>query len=294
MNGKKEVNWGKASVIIAIIALVAGLIGFTLKDFVGNPPVSPDGTPPMAGVSEQTTTPTDDVVPASTYEPSFETMPNQTPYFKEIKIGQIIPFGGYDWVVLDVQNGKALLLSDTIITRRAYHSQKVGITWEHCDLRKYLNDEFYNSFDVSDRAQITNTKVINDGNIWASEGVLVIKEDGTEYRGEYKGKADGSNDTTDKIFLLSTEEVVQYFGNSGDFESRIVREPGHALNDQYNNNRIAYDVAGTAAAWWLRSPGYPDDNAAVVCHDGRLDVLGYDIDWFSVGVRPALWLNMEL
>ena len=59
----------------------------------------------------------------------------------------------------------------------------------------------------------------------------------------------GGNTTTDKIFLLSLEEVVKFFGDSGDLKNRkgwywengnfVLKDgQGYAINDQYNSTRI--------------------------------------------------------
>ena len=104
------------------------------------------------------------------------------------KIGSIIPFGGYDWRVLDVQNNKALILSEKIIEERAY--KRKDITWETCKLRRYLNGAFYNKFSSQDRARIAETRITTN-NPWYKEG----------------------NATNDKIFLLSIQELALYYAH---------------------------------------------------------------------------------
>ena len=108
--------------------------------------------------------------------------------------GGKIRFGGYDWYVLDKQKGKILILTEKVIEKRAYHSKECAITWETCDMRKYLNGDFYQSFSESDRLRIAETKVVTKDNPWY----------GTS-----------GNPTTDKVFLLSIDEVIKYFGDSG-------------------------------------------------------------------------------
>jgi hypothetical protein len=82
----------------------------------------------------------------------------------------------------------------------------------------------------------------------------------------------GGNATTDKIFLLSIDEANMYFKNDAD--------------------RIVKDNNGKACWWRLRSPGYGSDYAATVDDDGRLNIFGSNVFNVSVGVRPALWLNL--
>ena len=188
------------------------------------------------------------------------------------EIGSIISFGGYDWRVLDVQDGRALLLSEYIIEHRAYHNRSEAVTWETSTLRHYLNNQFFNSFNESDRARIAETRVLNNNNPW---------------RGTH-----GGNDTNDRIFLLSIEEVVRYFGDSGELRNREGEWSEWAIYDRYNFARIARTRNGEASWWWLRSPGLDSYCAAGVNSGGILDFRGLHVVYGSGGVRPALWLNL--
>ncbi|MCL2634456.1 MAG: hypothetical protein FWD34_08100, partial [Oscillospiraceae bacterium] len=40
-----------------------------------------------------------------------------------VNVGDIIQLGGYDWRVLDVQDGRAFIITDRIIDNRAYHNE---------------------------------------------------------------------------------------------------------------------------------------------------------------------------
>ena len=71
-----------------------------------------------------------------------------------MQVGEQIPFGQHDWVVLSVQKHRALLITRHIIQQRSYHDAYTEITWADCALRKYLCGEFYDSFGAADRARI--------------------------------------------------------------------------------------------------------------------------------------------
>lgn len=214
-------------------------------------------------------------------------------------------FGKYDWYVLDKQDDRVLIITEKVIERRPYHSQDCEITWESCDIRKYLNSEFYNSFSIVDRKCIVEINNENNDNPWY----------GTS----------GGNPTSDRIFLLSIEEVVKYFGNSGQINNRT-RNPGCDwckdeffpwFNDQYDIARRAVDDEGIVRHWLLRSPGANKRLVTSVmgfCGDefdhGGIDMAGGGdlIDGHFVfeksnfkaidttdgqnlfGIRPALWL----
>jgi hypothetical protein len=182
-----------------------------------------------------------------------------------------IQFGEYTWRVLDVQGDKALLLTEDVIEKRLYNEQYTDVTWENCTLRHYLNNEFYSKFSSQEQARILPTINTNANNQWFNTR--------------------GGNDTTDKIFLLSIEEVVRYFGDSGQLKNKNPNSK-YYINDKFNKERVA-TCGGWAWWWWLRSPGYGGYCAARVDADGGLYVFGSDVRGGGGGVRPALWLNLK-
>ena len=189
--------------------------------------------------------------------------------YSSAKVGDTIQFGGYDWRVLYIQDGKALILSDKILTK-SYGDR--SSTWEKSRIRQYLNDSFYeNTFTADEKEWIVESRIVNNANQWYN--------------------TIGGIDTVDKVFLLSLEEVVKYFGDSGGL-ANIPRSTFY-INDQYNSARITTDKdTGSALSWWLRSPGDSYRFAAYVGSDGRVYVNGVDLDYGNVGVRPALWLKL--
>jgi hypothetical protein len=188
------------------------------------------------------------------------------------EIGKIIQFGGHNWIILDVQEGKALIIVETIFEQqRRYNDGGGRETWETSSIRDYLNGDFYNSFSDSDRVRIAETLILNNDNPWYG--------------------TDGGRDTTDMVFLLSLEEVVKYFGDSGQFQNRLGSSA--IISDAFNESRITTSTGGGALWWWLRSPGDGNNNAAVVRRDGIIDIEGYGISGDSGSVRPALWLNLH-
>jgi len=184
-------------------------------------------------------------------------------------------FGGHNWRVLDVQNGRALLITEGVIGTRRYHYSWVGVTWENSEIRRWLNNDFYNTFTADYRAKIAETLVINNDAHWS-----------------WNNRSAG-NDTTDRIFLLSPAEVVHYFGDSGFFAAgKWISPTGwhNVINDQYNNSRIAFNANGLATSWWLRGHGYA--SAPDVITNGRIRPGGPDVDRQN-GIRPAMWIYVD-
>ena len=182
-----------------------------------------------------------------------------------------LTFAQIDWLILATEDNKALLISEKTLAKMPYNKDLTATTWETCTLRKYLNGEFYDSLG-NDKTAILPTKNDNFSNPWF---------------GTY-----GGNDTNDKIFLLSIEEIVKYFGDSGRLKNR--NDNNYWLDDKFNNRRVAYDINGAVDCWWLRSSGGFSDFATYVYNDGAVNVSGDGI-YLSTdgGVRPALWLDLR-
>ena len=198
-----------------------------------------------------------------------------------LKVGQEdVKFGNFTWKVLDIKDDKALLITNEIIEKGAFNDVYEAIDWGGSSLRKYLNDPFLReNFTEDEQGKIVQVMNTTPDNAWFYTS--------------------GGGDTLDKIFLLSLEEVVEYFGDSGQLENTNPNTDNHAedeyseynINDEYNTERIAWYDDGTAAWWWLRSMGHTSKFAAAVTHSGRLEVGGYFVQE-ELGVRPVIWVQM--
>ena len=202
---------------------------------------------------------------------------------EEFNIGGVMPFGGYNWRILDIKNNEALIITEYIIEQRAYHDAYKDITWTDCSLRKYLNGEFYDKFSMADKSRIIPVVNKNPDNQW------------------YGSK--GGEDTRDSIFLLSIEEVCKYFGDS----LSKLHNPGKnqrywfERKDENNSKRIAR-LQGNEWIWWwwLRSPGRVNVKAVYIHGDGNIGIQGNNILKGNIsdgkctgGVRPALWIKLK-
>ena len=152
-----------------------------------------------------------------------------------IEVGDYIIFGCYEqdnnfengaepieWQVLDVQDGKAFIVSRFVLDSKEYQIGEwwTEATWETCSLRKWLNDDFLKSSFSLDEQNI----------------ILSCELENTD---SYSG-ADGGNNTEDKIFLLSVEEAEKYF--SSEYE----RDCWPTDYAKANNVFVGYG----GNAWW--------------------------------------------
>ena len=192
------------------------------------------------------------------------------------KVGSNVVFGSFEqdndlengtepieWIVLDKQGDKLLLLSKKVLDSRNYFGAYYPVTWEESHLRFWLNSVFYETaFTEEEQQKILLTEVVNDDN--------------ADYETE------GGNDTEDNIFLLSIKEVRDYHLDNWRSEGTA-----YAMDKGLDTNDENY------AAWWQRSPGYSTNGAAYVGPCGGVDEVGYTVDYGNVGVRPALWVSAE-
>lgn len=204
---------------------------------------------------------------------------------KNIKVGDTYTFGAYEqdnstsngkeaieWTVLDKDGMSLLLISKQALDCQQYNTSYTDVTWESCSLRKWMNGTFLNkAFNAEEQAQIQNTTVSADKN--------------PEYN------TNPGNATTDKVFLLSINEVEKYFNSD---EARKCAPTAYAkAQGAYTSD--SYKTASGAATcwWWLRSPGYFQTDAASVYSYGSVYYFGSSVDYDTGAVRPALWINLD-
>ena len=186
----------------------------------------------------------------------------------------IVTFGNYRWRVLNINEGRALVITEEIIELRWYNNDFVEITWAECELRNYLNSDFRDTFNHDEKAKIIAVTNSNLNNQWF--------------------KTEGGIDTLDSIFLLSLEEVCEYFGDS---KEHLLNKGKQKWLIDDENNRKRQAKYGSEYHWWrLRSPGYYGRTSASVNSNGNVYVRGngvYGKPRDGGGVRPALWLKLE-
>jgi hypothetical protein len=110
-----------------------------------------------------------------------------------LQVGQRnVKFGKYNWRVLDVQDGKALLLTEDIIGKRPYHTTSTIVMWSKCNLRRYLNVELLQTFS-------------------SEEQIRILEVNNTTQRASKTG---GDNIAVGSIFLLNIGEAIRYFDDN--------------------------------------------------------------------------------
>lgn len=194
--------------------------------------------------------------------------------YANVQVNGIIKFGSYiqeldqkepiEWIVLDKQEDKMLVVSKKILDCRKYHNKYEKINWEYSDIRKWLNNDFLNNaFSSEEQTQILQSKIINESN--------------PTY------KSNSGNKTFDKVFLLSINEANRYFK-----DEKARRAKG---SNSAKNHNLWIDIYGNGF-YWLRSS---DDRqySAVIDLRGDVSDFGHFVGNDRYGIRPALWIKFE-
>lgn len=220
--------------------------------------------------------------------------------------GDTITFGHYEqdndtsngpeaitWKVLDVQDGKALVISEKILARVRHRYVEDGhgaVTWETSRVRQWLSEDFFDAaFSDEEKTAVCLTNVKSEPN--------------PDYTDTDPGK-----DTQDYVFVLGLEQYDAYFADDGDLfdaiapYTEVARVGNPYAKDELvrtakyypMNNAVRGNADGSAGWWWLRTVGqdYAADGNFMMRVDaaGKADGVGSDAD---CGVRPAMWVDID-
>jgi hypothetical protein len=196
---------------------------------------------------------------------------------ENLNVGDTYSFGTYEqddntatseeeieWLVLEKQSNKVLLISKYAIDCKQYNTSKTDVTWETCTLRKWLNNDFINSaFSTDEKAMIPMVTVSADKNP--------------------KYSTDPGNVTQDQVFLLSITEVNEYFSSNS---ARRCKPTDYAVaNGTWES--------GGNCWWWLRTPGSTQNSAAHVDTVGDVSEYVRNVNYSDGAVRPAMWIELK-
>ena len=164
-----------------------------------------------------------------------------------------------EWIVLDTDGDRRLLLSKYGLDRHKFHNSNVEVFWEDSQLRSWLNDEFY--FDAFTAEE--------------QDGIRFTVVDNSEKQ-FYRAIGNGSK-SQDKLFLLSYMDIMHYFPS---VESRVCENTDYAKAQN----------GGGVEKWWLRSPGKVVQFADYIDANGKRNDEAVTGDNF---VRPAMWADIS-
>ena len=201
---------------------------------------------------------------------------NQYNYFKMEPI---------KWRILsDDYNGGCLLLAENIL----YGSDFIDYEnyYENGEMRSWLNNIFYrNAFIDDDRNKIITTEVDNSLDSAIDSDNLIEKQ--SEYYG---------NNTNDKIFLLSENEVTSKKYGFGKYNANDKSRCRKATDFAMYNSASNYmdEEFGNNGSWWLRS-SYDNrkEYNRVITSKGSADDYNSMSYNSGIGIVPALVVSYD-
>lgn len=214
-----------------------------------------------------------------------------------IEVGNIISLGKYEqdsnlengaepieWQVLDVQNGKALLISKFALESKQYHEipdeglYKMSTTWEECSLREWLNNDFLNN------------------SFYEFEKELVLKTDVTV--DEYPDGYHIYNTSADNVFILSFDEIKTYLPGPEDrklIATEYLKEKGIRMSKEGFVEWVTLDVGHYEGNYIAVNVG---TDKGYIPYKGVYAITAYGLPLIDVkpfntyfAVRPAMWID---
>ena len=285
---QKKANAVVIGLAVALCAMTAVLVTLFVK---AKPEPQPAPTKtvvqaePTVSHVEPTIAYTKPTAPSSNQtKPTASTVPEETQAKKPaVNVNDIVSFGHYEqdgnrsngaeaieWLVLDVQEDRALLLSRYALDAQPFHKKYEYVTWDTSTIRQWLNGTFYNSaFSEDEKTIMERTTLLPDRNPYI--------------------KCDSGRETADYVFLLSLEEVDAFIQSNGniDKDALLCYPTDYAVQQGTYKNK---DTGG--CWWWLRTSA--DDNLAVcsVNSDTIIDYHDGTVNSPKAGVRPAIWVSI--
>ena len=194
---------------------------------------------------------------------------NNTPSIKDI-----VSFGWNDdskylWIVLDIRDDTALIISEKAVRVSTYHDQLGQVSWEQSAVRCWLNGDFYScSLTEKEKKAVVDIQFVENGD---TDDIM-------------------DTNTFDHFFLLNREEVERYFPKADERTLTLSFEDTAGMWLGSNGVR-------TTCCWWLRSDssqitGSPHSYVPVCDMDGLFDHL-LSTDSGRAAVRPAAWVKVN-
>lgn len=146
-----------------------------------------------------------------------------------------------EWIVVEKEGGKALLLSKYIIDLKQYDEllgedghiinkqdnfEAILTDWKNSDVRKWLNDDFY-----------VETFNKEEKNIICGSEISFSVEHKNLYSHGSFSKEYGQVEEKDKLFLLSTHDINLYMGRTGNNPNKkIIAEASEYVKNIFDKN----------------------------------------------------------
>ena len=199
------------------------------------------------------------------------------------------------WRVLDLREGKALLLADRMPDCVPFHGADEEVAWQDCTLRSWLNG--YGAQANRLGRDYTGVGLIDRAFTEAERAAILTTRCENAANRTY-GTGSGA-DTEDRLFILSNGQVFE-----GEEAGRYGFHPGRDYDDPAKRFTSTL-YAKLMGAWWspveayrgnsfwfMRTSGYTPRSVTYVCDFGYIYSKGTLVTCGDAGVLPAMWIDL--
>ena len=180
--------------------------------------------------------------------------------------GDVITFGTYEqdnnldngaeaieWLVLNRDGNKALVISKYCLEQMPFNNTLAPVTWENCTIRKWLNNDFFNTaFSADEKTSVLVSNISYPDDVDHEEPTRTTK---------------------DRIFLLSENEALLYFDSDSERATQTT------------------EYVGALHCYWILRTNGSVSNVAHVDTSGYVGYYeNVDREWY---IRPAMWIEIN-
>lgn len=196
------------------------------------------------------------------------------------QVGDIITFGCYEqdnnrdngpepleWRVLDKEDGKVFVISDKAVEMLPYFA----IYWKRSHIGGWLNNSFTKDFTAEEKAMIVETTVTADPH-------------------PDKPETDQGADTEHGLYLLSVDEVLEYFPEP---EDRVCYATDYLVSEFESTIHVNGLYDGGRCDWWLRTALHNYSSGAFIANidpNGNVNASTHNC---RHALRPVCWIQLE-
>ena len=189
------------------------------------------------------------------------------------------------WRVLSVEGDDAFLMADQNLDCRQYNEKQMRTTWERCTLRSWLNG--YGEDQNSLKQNYSEDNFLNNAFTETERNaIMTVPVENTRNPIYF---TDGGNNTVDRVYLLSYDELNDPAYGFENLENTDTRK---AESTQYagKGGGILSPNVAWPAVYWTRTPGGSADCVCAVI--GGAFVYPYRAVYTQMLIRPVLHLNL--
>ena len=177
--------------------------------------------------------------------------------FGILEKGQTIIYGSYEqdgdasngneeieWIILDMEDGKALVVSKYALACKRFHDNRESVNWETCSLRAWMNGEFYETaFSDAERNTISKTET----GASVQDHVFALSYDEVKQYCKSNAKCEPTKSIVDQVDTIGGDTCAWWLRSYGYGGPQVVSWDGSTVG--FGWSETENDVGARPAMW---------------------------------------------